>query len=575
MRGYRPAFLAAIALVAAGLGVIVTPAPASALTTAAQVASGGRTTCAVMTGGNAYCWGDNTYGQLGNGTTTSSATPVLVSGGYTWATISIVVQNNAAAVCGVTTAGVGYCWGANNNGQVGDNTTTQRTTPTAVSGGYTWASISAGYYDACGVTTSGSGYCWGANNNGQIGNGTTTNSHTPTAVSGGYTWASISEGTSDSCGVTTAGVGYCWGENLHGEVGDTTTTQRTTPTAVSGGYTWASISSSAQFASCGVTTAGAGYCWGYNNAGQVGDTTTTDRSAPTAVSGSYTWSTIVSGYGTSCGITTGNVTYCWGSNNAGQIGIGNTTTQHSPVTVNGGQTYSSIVNQASPGDSGYGTTCGLTLDGIIYCWGYNNYSEVGDGTTTNRNVPTEASQLYAASANVTMSVTIEPAFTFTVANQASACNGESNFVSGAGTASTVALGNLAAGANVTGGQALSVTGNSGGGFTVYVAGTQASQNLRSAGHNWADVSGTYASPAALGSGERFGYTYHDSTSSSSVTNPASANFIALTNATTNAVMGSTTSESGSGCVSYDAQTSASTPAASYSATIIYTAVPTF
>ena len=132
-----------------------------------------------------------------------------------------------------------------------------------------------------------------------------------------------------------------------------------------------------------------------------------------------------------------------------------------------------------------------------------------------------------------------------------------------------------AGANVSGGQALSVAGNAGNGFVVYVAGTQASQNLRSAGHNWTDVTGTYASPAALGAGERFGYTYKDSTSSSSVTNPASANFVALTNATTNAVMGSATSETGSGCVSYDAQTSATTPAGSYTATMIYTAIPTF
>ena len=190
-------------------------------------------------------------------------------------------------------------------------------------------------------------------------------------------------------------------------------------------------------------------------------------------------------------------------------------------------------------------------------------------------MPTEASLLFAITANTTVSVTIDPTFTFTVANQSSACNGESNFVSGAGTASAVALGQVAISSNASGGQTLSVAGNSGGGFTVYIAGTQASQNLRSAGHNWADVTGTYASPAALGSGERFGYTYKDSTSFSSVTNPASANFIALTNATTNAVMGSSSSESGSGCISYDAQTAAATPAGTYTATVIYNAVPTF
>lgn len=180
----------------------------------------------------------------------------------------------------------------------------------------------------------------------------------------------------------------------------------------------------------------------------------------------------------------------------------------------------------------------------------------------------------SATANTNLSVTINPSFTFTVGNESSTCNGESNFVSGAGGASTVALGNLAAGANVSGGQALTVAGNSGGGFTVYVAGTQATQNLRSGIHNWTDVAGTYASPAPLGAGERFGYTYHDSTASSSVVNPASANFIALSNSNA-AVMGSNSSPAGGGCVSYDAQTSASTPAASYTATVLYTAVPAF
>ena len=120
-----------------------------------------------------------------------------------------------------------------------------------------------------------------------------------------------------------------------------------------------------------------------------------------------------------------------------------------------------------------------------------------------------------------------------------------------------------------------MSGNAGGGFSVYIRGAQATQNLRSAGHNWTDVSGTYASPAVLAAGEQFGYTYKDSTTSSSVTNPTSANSSPLTTSTTNAVMGSGTSESGSGCVSFDTQTGTATPAGSYTATIMYTAVPSF
>ncbi len=173
-----------------------------------------------------------------------------------------------------------------------------------------------------------------------------------------------------------------------------------------------------------------------------------------------------------------------------------------------------------------------------------------------------------------VSVTIDPSFTFTIGNRSSSCNGESNFATAAGSATAVALGHLAAGTNVSGGQALTVASNAGYGFTVYIRGPYSSGNLRSGSHNWTDVAGSYASPAVLGSGERFGYTYADSTSSSSVTNPSSGYFAAL-DSTNRAVMGSATYNGGTGCVSFDAQASATTPAAAYTATVVYTAVPTF
>jgi hypothetical protein len=435
-----------------------------------------------------------------------------------------------ADVCGVTTANVGYCWGHNSVGQDGNNNTTQQTSPALVSGGLTWSSITEGGGVSCGVTTTNVGYCWGSASGGQLGdNNAVTNEKVPTAVSGAYSWSVIDTGGNDTCGITTLGVGYCWGSNGNGSGADGNggTSENDVPALVTGSHTWAQISEGANH-TCGLTTAGVAYCWGTNGAGEVGDGTTSSRSNPTAVSGGLTFVSIVVG--------------------------------DDSVTVSG---------------SGDDTSCGLTVTGIEYCWGFNDDSQIGDGTTTNRLVPTEVSLLFAITGNVTVNATVTPAFTFTVANQSSACNGESNFVTGAGTASTVALGNLAAGANVSGDQALTIVGNSGGGFAVYVAGNHATNDLRNGSHNWTDVTGTYASPAVLRAGERFGYTYHDSTTSSAVTNPASAHFVALTNAATNEVIGSSSSESGNGCVSFDAQASASTPAASYTATVIYTAVPTF
>lgn len=192
---------------------------------------------------------------------------------------------------------------------------------------------------------------------------------------------------------------------------------------------------------------------------------------------------------------------------------------------------------------------------------------------------------FATTNNTVVSVTVDPSFSFSVANKASACNGESNYVDNSGGGATsLPLGHLSSSQNASTGQTLTVSGNAGSGFAVYVRGTNAANNMRSAGsgYQWQDVAGTYASPAALGAGERFGFTYKDNTSGTSVTNPSSATFVKLTNATTNAVMGLATALSGTttGCVSFDAQTGANassinTPAGSYAATIVYTAVPTF
>lgn len=186
---------------------------------------------------------------------------------------------------------------------------------------------------------------------------------------------------------------------------------------------------------------------------------------------------------------------------------------------------------------------------------------------------------FAVTENTVVSVTVDPSFTFTVANKNSACNGEGNFVSGAGSANAVALGHIAVSSAASGAQTLTVAGNAGGGYAVYMRGTQASTNLRSSGagaHNWTDVAGTYASPAALGAGERFGYTYHDNVATGTIAaGPSSANYVALDNTNRLILDSNNTASAGDGCVGYTAQTGTATPAGSYTATVIYTAVPVF
>ena len=202
----------------------------------ASVGAGSIHTCSLTVTGDAYCWGFNDFGQLGDGSTNGSLTPVLVSGGIRFSSIS----TRGGHTCGVTPVGDAYCWGENFRGQLGDGTTINRLTPVLVSGGLSFASVSTAFSGTCGVTTVGDAYCWGENFSGQLGDGTTINRLSPVPVAGGLTFASLST-ESHTCGVTTAGDTYCWGDNRGGMLGDGTTTDRLTPVRVAGGLSFASL----------------------------------------------------------------------------------------------------------------------------------------------------------------------------------------------------------------------------------------------------------------------------------------------------------------------------------------------
>jgi alpha-tubulin suppressor-like RCC1 family protein len=225
-----------------GIGAIVPGSIVPADTAAfvgnnfAAVTTTGLHTCGLSTAGQAACWGYNSSGQLGNGTTSSSGAPVLVSGGLVFRTEPAVVPTEPdpdfyipgqayisagfAHTCGiVASSNALMCWGENEDGQLGNNSRTDATAPVAVSGGLQFRAVSAGYRHTCGLTTAGVAYCWGDNSLGQLGDGTTTARLTPTAVSGGLAFMSISAGSTFSCGVTTTGVLYCWGDNVYGQLG--------------------------------------------------------------------------------------------------------------------------------------------------------------------------------------------------------------------------------------------------------------------------------------------------------------------------------------------------------------------
>jgi len=316
----------------------------------ATVSAGSDHTCGLTPTGAAYCWGYNGSGALGDGTTTTDRTsPVAVGGGLSFGAVSLGVRHT----CGVTPADAVYCWGLNAEGQLGVDTGTAlqqcggtsqcSTTPVAVGGGLSFTSVSAGYTHTCGVTTAGAAYCWGANSYGQLGDGTTTERTSPVAVAGGVSFAAISAGVYHTCGLTTAGAVYCWGSNIRSQLGIGTATGpqlcdsvacSLIPVAVAGGLSFATLSAGG-FHTCGVTPAGAAYCWGDDRWGALGNGTNTDQTSPVAVAGGLSFAEVSAAGFHTCGVTPASVLYCWGANNAGELGVGTTTPSYVPVKVAG------------------------------------------------------------------------------------------------------------------------------------------------------------------------------------------------------------------------------------------------
>jgi alpha-tubulin suppressor-like RCC1 family protein len=350
------------------------------------ISTGQYHSCGVTTAGAAKCWGDNAYGGLGDGSVVNSSTPVGVLGlGSGVASVTAGLYDS----CAVTTAGAVKCWGHNALGELGNGTTTDSSTPVDVVGLNSGvARVSVGQVNTCAVTTGGAVKCWGFNVDGQLGDGTTTSSSTPVGVVGlGSGGAAVSVGDYHSCAVTTGGAVKCWGENAWGSLGDGTTPSNVpvthnVPVGVVGLGSGVSSVTAGLDGSCAVTTAGAVKCWGLNIYGELGNGTTTNSSTPVDVLGLGSGVAAVSaGGGHTCALTTGGAGKCWGYNPVGELGDGSTTNSSTPVDVVGLGSGGAAISAG-----GY-HSCVETTGGAVKCWGSNGYGQLGDGTTTSSAIP--------------------------------------------------------------------------------------------------------------------------------------------------------------------------------------------
>ncbi|WP_018587449.1 Ig-like domain repeat protein [Salinispora arenicola] len=339
----------------------------------------------------ALAWGDNASGQLGDGSTADSSMPVAVSlpAGVTVTTVAAGAAHNLA----VTSAGTILAWGDNSSGQLGDGTTSNRHTPVAVGlpTGVTVTAVAAGAAHSLALTSAGTVLAWGANTIGQLGDGTTIDSPAPVDVNlpPGVTATAVAAGAAHSLAVTSAGTVLAWGDNASGQLGEGTTIPSRTPVVVSlpSGVTATAVAGG-DLHSLAVTSAGAVLAWGSNSSGQLGDGTTADRSTPVAVSlsGGTTVTAVAAGIAFSLALSSAGAVLAWGSNSSGQLGDGTTADRSTPVTVSSpaGTTVTAIA-----GGDAHGLA--VTSVGAAIAWGNNSFGQLGDGTNTDRVTPVAVS----------------------------------------------------------------------------------------------------------------------------------------------------------------------------------------
>jgi trimeric autotransporter adhesin len=335
-----------------------------------KVAAGTDFTCARKTDATVWCWGLNSSGQLGDGTTTNRNRPVQVSG----LTGVTDVDNQSDFACALKSDTTVWCWGNGGFGQLGRGSTANSSTPVQVTGLSGVTQISTGYGHVCAVLSDGTVRCWGWNVNHMLGNGTTTSSSTPISVSGITTATQIQAGAWNTCVLLADQTITCWGSGsqMRGSGGSGSGSVKTSPTGISG-VTMLSNAHGQHI--CAKMSDQSVKCWGYNDHGQVGDNSQVDRNTPVVIADLTGVIGMSSANHTTCAVKSDGSPWCWGWGGWGQIGNGSSADQFIPAAVPG-------VGSVSQISAGYVHSCAVLTDSTIKCWGRNQYGSLGNGSTS-------------------------------------------------------------------------------------------------------------------------------------------------------------------------------------------------
>ncbi len=387
------AALLAVLAVDAGTASAGVDPPPGAIDDVRQVSAGENHTCATMTNGQVRCWGANGNGQLGTGDRTERHRPTPVVGVSTSRLVSVTkVVAGRRHTCARKTNGTVLCWGANDRGQLGTGNRAPRLRPTAVLGLTDVVDIKAGVGDhTCALRSDDTVWCWGANNRGQLGDGSTTDRLRPVQVPG-LTATVLAVGGDHTCAYGNRL--RCWGANGRGQVGDGTSRDRHSPVdvldpvgadgvmrrvtgvALGGAHSCAVAMNQAAMAR-------RNWCWGANDRGQLADHTRTDRHRARIrreVPGhrNETYQPLAAGRAHSCGVELFTEIWCWGANGTGQLAVADPAGTTHPVAARGSRPpVGGVVVTA-----GGGHTCSRWPPRMVVCWGANAHGQLGDGTTT-------------------------------------------------------------------------------------------------------------------------------------------------------------------------------------------------